>query len=156
MKRYIFPIVAATLLPSIATAITVNGDATVVILNAITATQTQTMNFGRVLPGTTDGTVVLSAAGTATGTGVSTYGSANAGGFDISAQPSTQLNVTFGNGTVTSESHSMSIDTFTISPTTPTTSTGGLLTLKVGATLHVGANQAPGTYIGTYTITVNY
>ena len=33
---------------------------------------------------------------------------------------------------------------------------GGARTLKVGATLTVNANQTPGAYTGTYTVTANY
>lgn len=35
-------------------------------------------------------------------------------------------------------------------------STSGMFTLRVGGTLHVGANQAPGTYQGSFNVTVQY
>lgn len=158
MKKIILPIIVALAIPSVACAITVTGDATVVILNALTATQTQSMNFGRVLPGSVAGVVTLSPAGATTATGASAHGTANAGGFTITAQASTPLIITFGNGTVTNGSNSMTIDTFTSTstPANNTTDASGNLTLKVGANLNVGANQAAGTYNGTYTVTVSY
>lgn len=35
-------------------------------------------------------------------------------------------------------------------------STSGMFTMRVGGTLHVGANQAPGTYNGSFTVSVQY
>lgn len=35
-------------------------------------------------------------------------------------------------------------------------STSGMFTMRVGGTLHVGANQAPGTYNGTFNVSVQY
>lgn len=35
-------------------------------------------------------------------------------------------------------------------------STSGIFTMRVGGTLHVGANQAPGIYNGSFTVTVQY
>lgn len=158
MKRTILSIITVLSMPTIASAITVNGDVSVIILGALSATQTQAMNFGRVLPGASAGIVTLSAAGAATSTTLGTYGTASAGHFNITAQPSTLLTIGFGNGTVTNGSNTMAVDTFTSTsvPTNNTTDPTGLLALNVGANLHVGANQAAGTYTGTYTVTVSY
>jgi hypothetical protein len=57
---------------------------------------------------------------------------------------------------VTSGANNMTVDTFTTNPATYTTNSSGALTLDVGATLHVGANQTAGSYAGTYTMTVSY
>ena len=69
--------------------------------------------------------------------------------------------------TLTSGAHSMSVGSFLpYSVNNSGSSTTGILpllnlfsnsdTLKVGATLTVGSNQAPGTYSGTYSVTVTY
>jgi len=60
--------------------------------------------------------------------------------------------------TVTSGSDNMTVDAFTSNPDGTGTLTGGTQTLKVGATLNVGANQAAGTYTSAtpFTVTVNY
>jgi hypothetical protein len=52
----------------------------------------------------------------------------------------------------------MTVNTFTSTPTPTGTLTGGTETLRVGATLNVGASQPAGTYVsGTpFTVTVNY
>ena len=158
MKKYIFPMIAAISIPGIAGAVTVNGAASVVILSVISASQTQAMNFGTVLPGAAAGVVTLSSAGAATSPTLTTSGTATAGRFTITAQGSTVLNITFGDGTVTNGSDSMAINNFTSSstPASNTTDASGNLTLDVGADLNVGANQAAGTYTGTYTVTVSY
>lgn len=158
MKKIIFPIIAVLAIPGVARAVTVNGDATVVIYSVLSATQNQAMNFGIVAADTAAGTVVLSPAGVASSSTLKTLGSANAGAFAISGQASTPLTITFGNGTVNNGASSMAVDNFTSTtvPANGSIDASGNLTLKVGATLHVGANQAPGTYNGTYTITVSY
>lgn len=158
MKKIIFPIIAVLVVAGIARAVTVNGDATVVIYSVLSATQTQPLNFGIVGADTSAGTVVLSPAGAVTSGTLKTLGAANAGAFTISGQASTPLTITFGNGTVNNGGSSMAVDTFTSTtvPANSSTDTSGNLTLKVGATLHVGANQTPGTYNGTYTVTVSY
>ena len=60
--------------------------------------------------------------------------------------------------TVTSGGNTMTVIDFVSSPTSPATLAAGNNALTVGATLNVGASQAPGIYIsGTpFTVTVNY
>ncbi|HBC79095.1 MAG TPA: hypothetical protein DCZ51_10735, partial [Bacteroidales bacterium] len=61
--------------------------------------------------------------------------------------------------TITSGANTMTVDTWTSSPSgTGTLSAGGSQALTVGATLNVGASQPAGTYVsGTpFTVTVNY
>jgi hypothetical protein len=60
--------------------------------------------------------------------------------------------------TVASGSNTMSVNAFTSNPDGTGTLTGGTQTLKVGATLNVGASQAAGTYTSAtpFTVTVNY
>ncbi len=50
----------------------------------------------------------------------------------------------------------MTIDTFNHDAGATPTLAGGSDTFNVGATLHVGATQAAGTYSGTFSVTVNY
>lgn len=62
-------------------------------------------------------------------------------------------------GTVflSSGSHSMAINGFTSFPSaTGKLSLGGTQTLNVGATLTVRSAQAPGSYIGSFPVTLNY
>jgi hypothetical protein len=54
-------------------------------------------------------------------------------------------------------SHTMVVNGFVSNPgTTGTLSGAGTDTLKVGATLVVGNNQVPGTYTGSFGVTVAY
>lgn len=61
-----------------------------------------------------------------------------------------------GSTRLTSGSNSMAVDAFTCSPATLTVLTTTGTTLTVGATLTVAANQAPGSYSGSFSLIVNY
>ncbi|MDR0449416.1 MAG: DUF4402 domain-containing protein [Rickettsiales bacterium] len=156
MKKAIFFILAAIMHANPVLAATATGNASVVIQPTITATQTQAMNFGTITPTASAGTAVLSTAGAVTSGTLGTYDTTTQGIFTITAADSTALNITFSTGTLTSGGNSMTINAFTTSPATYTTSASGTLTLDVGATLNVAANQATGSYSGTYTMTVSY
>lgn len=138
-------------------AITVTGNANAIIKRNISATETQTMNFGTISSGATAAAVTLSPAGTRSST-LSYYGTANPGVFNITGEPSTPLVVSFSNGTLSNGANTMALSNFTTSttPASSTTDSSGNLTLNVGADLAVGANQASGTYTGTYTVTISY
>lgn len=150
--------ISGILFVGFANAATITGNATVLIQNTIGTSQTQQMNFGTVSPTANAGVVTLSPAGVASSSTLGTYGAGAAGKFNIVAQPSTVMQVSFSNGTVTNGSESMTLDNFTSTstPTGYTTDSNGLLALSVGANLNVGANQPSGTYNGTYTVTVSY
>lgn len=138
-------------------AITVTGNASAIIKRNITATETQTMDFGTISSGATAATVTLSPAGARSST-LSYYGTSRPGVFNITGEASTPLTISFGNGTLSNGANTMVLSNFTSSttPASSTTDSGGNLTLNVGADLAVGANQASGTYTGTYTVTVSY
>lgn len=138
-------------------AITVTGNASAIIKRNIAATETQTMNFGTISSGATAATVTLSPAGARAST-LSYYGTSRPGIFNITGEPSTPLTVSFGNGTLSNGANTMALSNFTTSttPASSTTDSSGNLTLNVGADLAVGANQASGTYTGTYTVTISY
>lgn len=140
-----------------AQAIVVTGHATAIIKRTITATETQQMNFGTISSGTTAGTVTLSAAGVRSSS-LSFYGTSNPGVFTITAEPATPLTISFANGTLSNGSSTMALTNFTTSttPASSTTDSSGNLTLNVGADLAVAANQASGTYTGTYNVTISY
>lgn len=158
MKKIICTAIILGATFSRAYAITTSGNASVIIKNAITATQSQSLNFGTVSSDATGGTVTVSPAGTVSSSTLSFYGTANAGKFNITAQPSTALNINISDSTVSNGSSTMDINNFvtTSTPTNYTTDSSGNLVLNVGADLKVLANQAPGTYNGTYTVTVGY
>ena len=128
------------------------------------------MNFGIMASSGTAGSCILSpdAAGTRTPSGGVTLmgGAPQAATFTVTGivdqtydidLPSTATTVSDGAGTP----NTMTIDTWTSDHTG--TISGGSVTLRVGATLTVGANQPAGVYTtgntggsGDFTITVNY
>ena len=141
--------------------------ATATIVTPISITKTTNMNFGNVaVQSTTAGTVVLSTAGVRSATdGVTltgTPGTVTAASFTVNGQGAYTYSIMLPTADVTlsdGASHTMTVNTFTSNPTALLGAlTAGTQTLKVGATLNVGAAQAAGTYVsGTpFTVTVNY
>lgn len=145
-------------LASSAQAITVAGTVQAVIKGAITATETQQMNFGTISSAATAGVVTMTAAGVRSSSSLSFYNNSQAGIFNVTADPSTALTISFANGTLSSGSNNMTLSNFTHSTSTgtDTTDSSGKLTLNVGADLNVGASQPSGSYSGTYNVTLSY
>ncbi len=145
-------------LASSAQAITVTGTVQAVIKGAITATETQQMNFGTISSAATAGVVTMTAAGVRSSSSLSFYNNSQAGIFNVTADPSTALTISFANGTLSSGSNNMTLSNFTHSTSTgtDTTDSSGKLTLNVGADLNVGASQPSGSYSGTYNVTLSY
>jgi len=84
---------------------------------------------------------------------------AAAGAFSVSGNPNTSVSITLpSSASLTGPGAAMTVSNFTGYPssTTATLNSSGNLTLNVGADLAVNAAQAPGTYSGTYSITVSY
>jgi len=124
----------------------------------MTVTNTATLDFGTLVPSAAAGTVVIAPTGGRTTTGgvkgvSGTYGP---GAFKV-AITSGSANFFFflpTNATLSSGGNSMTVNTFTTNTGNPGTVPGppGSAVLFVGATLAVGANQAAGTYTGTYAV----
>jgi len=143
---------------------TATASGTIVVPIAIT--KTVDMNFGNVAVNGFAGTVVLAPAGTRTATGgvtlPATSGTIAAAEFTVTGQTGYTYSITLPSTatTVTSGSNNMTVNVFTSNPADGTAVlTGGTQTLKVGATLNVGAGQAAGTYVSAPTgfeVKVNY
>lgn len=58
--------------------------------------------------------------------------------------------------TLSDGSNTMAVNNFTSSPSGTGTLTGGSQVLRVGATLTAGIAQAPGSYTGSFTVSVQY
>ena len=138
--------------------------ATATIVAPLAINKTADMNFGNIAPGAAAGTVLLSPAGARTPTGVtflpSNPGTVTAASFTVTGLSGATYSITLPGAatTVTSGANTMTVSTWTSTPTPTGTLTGGTEILKVGATLNVGASQAVGSYVsGTaFTVTVNY
>ena len=142
---------------------TANTSATVITPIAIS--KTIDMNFGSIaVSPTIAGTVVMTPAGVRTKTGGVTLpavtGSVAAASFTVTGLGTSTYAITLP-GTITlngTPSGTMTVGTFTSTPSGTGALTAGSQTLLVGGTLNVGAAQAAGTYTNTadMTVTVNY
>lgn len=143
------------------------------ILRPLSFFKTKDLEFGRIIAGSSAGTVRIYPNGTRTTSGgVTVIGSASEynpasyagmgqpGRYVIIAGP-TSINITNATG------QRMTVRNFEIGSTptailSPTftnfriASSTGIFEFPVGATLDVGANQAQGAYTGSYTVTLYY
>lgn len=154
-----------------ATADRETADAQIAIVRPLEFIRVENLHFGSVIRGATAGTVIVSPTGVRTKTGGVTL---NGSGFQaarFAGMGTANQNVDISLGAnqifITGPGAPMRVHTFVIGSTpTATLSTAvqrfrissstGIFTFPVGATLDVGANQTPGTYTGTWTITLNY
>lgn len=131
---------------------------------AQTVTPTQDLSFGAFAAGT-GGTVTISPQSARTATGDVTlmtggqFSQGSAASFDVSGTANATYQITLpADGTITlsgSNGGSMSVSSFVSSPSGEgQLSSVGTQTLYVGATLGVGSNQAPGTYSGSFNVTL--
>lgn len=137
-------------------AATVTADAQATVIQPLVVTQAQGMNFGDLSVGTAGGTLVLAPGGGLTPSAdIDTAGgTVQVGTYNVAGEATKVYTISFpGSTTLTSGGNTMTVGAFT-------DSVGGSAAVptpfSVGATLTVGGSQAPGTYTGTYTITVNY
>jgi len=141
------------------------ASASATIITPISISKTIDMNFGNIAVGASLGTVVLATDGSRTKTGgvtlPATTGSPAAASFAVTGQGSYTYAITLPASATTitdGSSHNMTVDTWVSNPATTGTLSSGAQTLLVGATLHVAANQATGSYTSAtpFTVTVNY
>lgn len=146
---------------------TATAQTSATVVTPILITKTSDLLFGKIVPGATEGTVVLAPSTDArTVDGGTTLGNSpgTAAAFTVTGQGSATYSITLPGSAITlsdSTTHSMTADTFTSDPTpTGTLSIGGSGTLKVGGTLHVNTsgNNPAGTYTNAsgLSVTVAY
>ncbi len=137
------------------------------------------INFGRIITGTSAGTVTVSAAGTATAGltagGPTVFFSAlidpSAASFYVSGEPGYYYNITIPSSTTVSNGSSTMTVTLSapsahtvdghapsgqLSGTSSKLASTGYDAWVIGGTLSVGANQPSGTYTGTFNAEVDY
>lgn len=127
------------------------------VLTQVTIARTAHLDFGSLVADADGGSVVLTAAGGRTCTGLTCAGTPVAGAFNVTG--------TAGQVVVVSTPAAITLAGPTGSTPMPVSFTTGNATLTlaaganaltVGGTLTVNANQAEGSYVGTFTQTVNY
>lgn len=136
---------------------------TATIITPIQITKTADLNFGNIVAGTSTGTVIVSPEGARASSGgvilpTATPGTITAAQFNVTGLPNATYSiVTPSSFNVTRESGSekMLVDQIVKTPTSNgTLAADGTQVIKVGATLHVNANQQAGVYKNTTDLTV--
>jgi hypothetical protein len=133
-------------------------DVTITIAAPISISSSGDMDFGTMVTTGTAGTVTVTPAGARSSVDVDLLGgSPAAASFDVTGEGNANYSTTLPSSTtLTSGGNTMTVDTFTDDAGANPRLTGGSDTFNVGATLHVGATQASGTYSGTFSVTANY
>jgi Domain of unknown function (DUF4402) len=150
---------------------TVQGNAEITLVRPLSFVIDDNLDFGSIIPATVAGTVTMTPTGVRTATnGIIIVGGgskpasfAGMGAFNQRVDISLGANSIF----ITGPGTRMRVRSFVIgsTPTAALTtaplrfriaSASGIFAFPVGATLEVGARQAPGTYSGNWSITLNY
>ncbi len=133
---------------------------TATVIQPITISTTEDLRFGDFFSGPTSGTVVVNTSGVRSFTGGVTLlaSMVSQARFLVTGKPGHSYAITLpGPIQITSGLNSMQVDDFASIPGGIGIIGGdGTHTIHVGARLNVGANQAPGSYAGTFDVTVAY
>jgi Domain of unknown function (DUF4402) len=164
-------ICAATWSNAPAMARTAPANAEIAVVRPLSFIKVDDLNFGKIIPANVAGKVTVTPAGVRSSTnGIvlvsNTYQPASFAGDGTVNQ---RVDISLGSNTInlTGPGAPMQVNTFVIgsTPTAVLTTTPlrfrissatGIFQFPVGATLNVGANQAPGVYNGTWSITLQY
>jgi len=143
-------------------AATATATASVTISDApITLTNTTPLSFGEIAPGTAASVVTLANDGTRTVTSGDVTLGADAGSaaiFDLEGEANKSYTITMPAGDVTltdASGATLTVNNFTHNATGTIPATG-VETFNVGAQLNIDANQAAGSYSGSFTVEVVY
>jgi hypothetical protein len=150
--------------------VTASATATATVVTPITITKDVDMDFGNLyVDAVIPGTVILTAAGGRTPTGgvglPVVAGTVTAAAFTVTGTTGATYSITIpAPAAVTTITHqtlpanTMTVDSWTSTPSGSSTLTTGSEVLTVGATLHVAGGQVTGVYVsGTpFDVTVNY
>lgn len=138
---------------------TATFDATATILEALTVTNNTNLNFASIVPDAAPGTVAVDVAGERTcAANLTCTGATEAADFTVVGTANSTYTVSLpADANIVSGANTMLVNNFVSSLVGETgTLAGGTDTFQLGATLNVGANQATGTYSGTFDVTVEY
>lgn len=144
---------------------TATASTTAVLVTPISIAKTTDMHFGTVAASATAGTVVLDYADGRTTTGGASLPAGSTlqktAVFDVTGEGTSGFSISIPGSPITltgSVSGSMTVSNFLCDLGASSTLVGGAKTLKVKATLNVGAGQPAGTYTNASDlfVTVNY
>ncbi|MBQ0771829.1 DUF4402 domain-containing protein [Parasphingorhabdus sp.] len=149
----------------------VSGDSDAVVVSPLSLVPVNNLSFGNLIPGSTGGTAVISPSGSRTVSGsvvaaggtVSNaefqgYGSRNRYVYISTASSSYRLSRVGGGANMTLRSLTLQADNLTPLnfPGLFRIASTNVITLRIGGTLDVRANQQAGVYEGSFPITMNY
>jgi len=137
----------------------ISGEAKAQVLQQITSASAGTLDFGKVVPTATSGTITIGADGSLTNAGGARYipnSGAHVATLSFSGQPNQNIVIDApSSATIVNGSASMTVN-FNY-PTLPNSiGSNGSVAMNYGGTLNVGGNQVAGIYSGTYDIFVTY
>lgn len=153
---------AASLATSANAAATATATATADVLNSLTLTADTALDFGQIAANS-GGTVTVNANGSVAQTGglIST-GTRVPAGFTVTGSPNAMVGITLPAGAITltraTGTETMTLDGLNTNPVGAFQLDGatGQAAFAVGGTLHVGNAQMPGSYSGTFSVSVEY
>jgi Domain of unknown function (DUF4402) len=149
----------------------VQSRAEITVVHPLSFVIDDNLEFGTLIPGNAAGTVTMAPTGVRTATGgiVLVGGGHNAASFAGQGTFNQRVDISLVANSIfiTGPGPRMRVRTFVVgsTPTAVLTTTprrfriaaaNGIFAFPIGATLEVGANQPPGTYSGTWSITLNY
>ncbi len=134
------------------------ANVTITLLAPISISAGASMDFGTMVTTGTAGTVTVTPAGARSSVNVDLLGGVPAAAsFNVTGKVGQAYFITLPSSTtLSSGGNTMTVDTFNHDAGATPTLVGGSDTFNVGATLHVGATQAAGTYSGPFSVTVTY
>lgn len=142
-------------------AATATASMSAVVLSPISITKISDLSFGDVYPDIAAiGTISIDSGSNRIAGGAAALGptSGTAAQFTVTGEANAAYVLSLPTTAVSLNSptgDTMSVDSF-INDGTGALNGGGTEIVSVGATLHVGAKQVPGSYSGTFDVTVNY
>jgi Domain of unknown function (DUF4402) len=152
-------------------AATAPANADIAVVQPLSFFKVDDLDFGKIIPANVAGQVTVAPTGVRSSTnGVVLVGNTQQpASFAGDGTVNQRVDISLGSNTInlTGPGAPMQVNTFVIG-STPTavltttplrfriTSATGIFQFPVGATLNVGANQAPGVYNGTWSITLQY
>lgn len=166
-----FAVLGAAVVAMPAHADTEVANAEITVVRPLSFVIDDNLDFGTLIPGTAAGTVVMAPTGARTANnGIVLVGAGHKpASFAGQGTNNQRVDVSIGSNSIfiTGPGAPMRVRDFIIgsTPTAVLTTTPrrfrinsptGIFAFPIGATLEVGANQAPGTYSGTWSVTLNY
>ncbi|MEN9682820.1 MAG: hypothetical protein RLZZ427_571 [Pseudomonadota bacterium] len=136
--------------------------ATAEVLNSLTLAATGSLEFGQ-LAANSGGTVIVNANSTVSQTGgLVSNGTRTPAAFSVTGSPNALVTVSLPTSAATltraGGAETMTLDGFNTNPNGAFQLDGatGAGAFTVGGTLHVASGQVPGTYSGTFSVSVEY